>query len=370
MSCCHDDGGDGENGRAGAEGGSGGREDGGLEAHEVGHHDVRGGEVLARAAGLAASRIPYCLATVVWRRAPTSAQTGARAVVTADGRLEGWLGGACAEPAVLRVALQALRDGRSRLLCLGPEDEFPPAGEGREVQPVGCASEGALEVFIEPHLPRPQVVTVGGAPMAEALTEIARVVGFEVHRLEPREDAADLSAEIRHGLDQTGVGAASFVVVATMGRFDEPAVTAALDTGAPYVALVASRKRAQTVREHLQKTGRSEEDLERLRAPAGLDLGSVRHEEIAVAVLAEIVQLRAAGVGRGEVSATEESATTTGDAGAAEPAEAIDPVCGMTVATRPAVHTAEHEGHTYHFCCAGCRERFAADPESFLEATS
>jgi xanthine dehydrogenase accessory factor len=334
--------------------------------------DAVGGALLAAAAELEARRTPYCLATVVWRRAPTSAKTGARAVITADGRFEGWLGGACAEPSVLRVALQALRDGRPRLLCLGPGDEFPPAGEGREVQPVGCASEGALEVFIEPHLPRPQVVTVGGAPMAEALAQIARVVGFEVHRLEPPEDAADLPAEIQSGLERAGVGAASFVVVATMGRFDEPAVSAALAAGAPYVALVASRKRAQAVREHLGASGFSEEDLERLRAPAGLDLGSVRHEEIAVAVLAEIVQLRAAGLvrtgaGRGEVSQESEGAAVEEAAG--EPAEAIDPVCGMTVATRPAVHTADHEGHTYHFCCAGCRERFIAAPESFLEAT-
>lgn len=338
--------------------------------HGVGHHGVRGGAVLARAAELAAGRTPYCLATVVWRRAPTSAKTGARAVVTAEGKLEGWLGGACAEPAVLRVALQALRDGRSRLLCLGTEDEFPPAGEGREVQPVGCASEGALEVFIEPHLPRPQVVTIGGAPMTAVLTEIARVVGLEVHRVEPPEDAAELAAEVRRGLETAGVGAASFVVVATMGRFDEPAVAAALDTGAPYVALVASRKRAETVRDYLRKAGRSEEDLERFHAPAGLDLGSVHHEEIAVAVLAEIVQLRAVGVGRGEVSAIEETAETTGNASTAEPAEAIDPVCGMIVATRPAVHTAEHGGHTYHFCCGGCRERFVVDPEPYLEAMS
>ena len=112
-----------------------------------------------------------------------------------------------------------------------------------------------------------------------------------VVEIEPPEDAADLAAEIRHGLETAGVGAASFIVVATMGRFDEPAVSAALDTEAPYVALVASRKRAQTVRDHLRQTGCSEEDLERLKAPAGLDLGSVRHEEIAVAVLAEIVQL-------------------------------------------------------------------------------
>lgn len=360
MSCC---GGDEREESRDAGGGAGGVESFGATVGAG-----RDPDVLATAAELEARRTPYCLATVVWRRAPTSAQTGARAVVTSDGRLWGWLGGACAEPAVLRVALKALRDGRPRLLCLGAEDEFPPAGEGREVQPVGCASEGALEVFIEPHLPRPQVVTVGGAPMSEALAQMARVVGFETHRIEPPEDATDLPAEIRGGLEKAGVGSASFVVVATMGRFDEPAVTAALDAGAPYVALVASRKRARTVREHLRKTGRSEEDLERLRAPAGLDLGSVRHEEIAVAVLAEIVQLRAGGLGRGEVAS--DTASSGSEAGIEEPTEAIDPVCGMTVATRPTVHTAEHEGHTYHFCCAGCRERFAAEPESFLEATS
>lgn len=322
-------------------------------------------DVLAAASGLAASRTPYCLATVVWRRPPTSAKTGARALVTAEGEMQGWLGGACAEPAVLRVALAALKDGRPRLLCLGPKDEFPAPGEGREVQPVGCASEGALEVFIEPHLPRLQVVTLGSAPMAEALTDMARVVGFEAHGIQPADDAPDLLGEVKKALSAAGVGESSFVVVATMGRWDEPAVSAALATGAPYVALVASRRRAEAVRGHLRGQGVSEEDLARLRAPAGLDLGSISHREIAVAVLAEIVQLRGAGLGETATDATQAQGAETEKV--EEPAEAIDPVCGMTVATRPAVHTAEHEGATYHFCCAGCRERFAADPQSFLK---
>jgi len=326
-------------------------------------------DVVAVEAELAARRVPYCLATVVWRRAPTSARTGAKVLVTADGELRGWLGGACAEPAVLRVALQALHDGRPRLLCLGDEAEFPEAGPGREVQPVGCASEGALEVFIEPHLPRPQVVTLGEAPLVGALADMAGTLDFEVHRLRISEEAEDLAGEIRDALAAAGVGSASFVVVATMGRFDEAAVSAALATGAPYVALVASRRRADAASEHLRGIGTSDTDLERLRAPAGLDLGPVGHREIAVAVLAEIVQLRAAGMGRGAVE--EKGEQTARAAGVtAEPAEAVDPVCGMTVATRPARHTAEHQGRTYHFCCAGCRERFAAAPETFLEASA
>lgn len=328
-----------------------------------------GGDLVAVEAELAARRVPYCLATVVWRRAPTSARTGAKVLVTPDGELQGWLGGACAEPSVLRVALQALRDGRPRLLCLGDEAEFPEAGHGREVQPVGCASEGALEVFIEPHLPRPQLVTLGEAPLVGTLADMARGLDFEVHRLEISEEAEDLRGEIEDALAAVGVGSASFVVVATMGRFDEAAVVAALATDSPYVALVASQRRAAAVREHLTgASGASESELERLRAPAGLDLGPVGHKEIAIAVLAEIVQLRAAGMGRGAAEADAEGDTGTGES-TTEPAEALDPVCGMTVATQPARHTAEHEGHTYHFCCAGCRERFVAAPGDFLEAS-
>lgn len=309
--------------------------------------------ILAAASELDAARRPYVLATVVWRRRPTSGKPGAKALVLPDGTMRGWLGGACAGPAVIREALRALAKGRPRLLCLGPPEEFPPAGDARIVEATHCASEGAMEIFLEPRIPVPQLVTIGEAPAGVTFGRLAEVLGYDVKRLllsdDGLVDAAGGSPEI---------GDASWVLVATMGEYDEAALAAALASSATYVALVASQKRAKAVLGELRGRGVAEEQIARVRSPAGLDLGPISHEEIAVAVLAEIVKLKAEGLFEPAEPAadivTEDVVT-----------EARDPVCGMTVRT-DSRHRAEHEGQAYYFCCGGCRERFVADPASFL----
>ena len=212
-----------------------------------------------------------------------------------------------------------------------------------------------MEVFIEPVLPKPQVVVIGRAPVVATLATIAREVGFDVTVLDGEEEGVPI-ADLGPRLQELAVGAGSFVVVATMGRFDEDALTAALATEAPYVALVASRKRAATVLGALRKAGVAEERLNRVHAPAGLDLGPIAHEEIAVSILAEIVQSKARGIGAVRPSV-------------AKVEEALDPVCGMLVATAGARYTATHGGRTYYFCAAGCREHFLSDPESVLASS-
>lgn len=306
-----------------------------------------GREVLARAAELSRRGEPYALATVVWRRAPTSAKAGDRALVTPGGELFGWIGGGCSEPAVIKECLRALRDGTPRLLRLGPSDELPMARPGEVVVPIGCASEGALEVFVEPHLSRTHVAIVGDAPAAKALERLARGVDFDVSLIE-RDAVGGLD------LGRADVGAASYVVVATLGRYDEEALEAALGTPAAYVALVGSRKRAAAVLETLRASGVPEEDLERVRAPAGLDLGPIRHEEIGIAILAEIVKLRAQ---RHAVEAAGEPASARSSEGVA-----IDPVCGMSVEIGAARYTTERDGRIWYFCCDGCRRRFESEP--------
>lgn len=259
-------------------------------------------------------------------------------MVTLDGRLRGWVGGSCAEPVVVREALAALAEGTPRLLHLAPPGQLPPEREGLVVSPMTCASEGSLEVFVEPRLPAPHLVAVGRSPLVEALATMAGAVGFDVTVYE-RDGEVDLA--------KAGAGPDSFVVVATMGRYDEDAVDAALASGARYVALVASERRAKTV-----LAGVAEEDRARVHAPAGLDLGDLPHIEIAVAILAQIVaeKARSAPV----VVARE------------QPATAIDPVCGMTVEIATAADRYEHEGVTYWFCATGCRRRFERDPAAYV----
>jgi xanthine dehydrogenase accessory factor len=272
-------------------------------------------EVLIRAGELAARGEAFALATVVDVARPSSARRGDRALVHADGTTEGWVGGACSEPVVVREALRALAEGEPRLVRIGPEDS-------------GCASEGTVDVFVEPQLPAPLLAVVGDGPVARVLVELAARIGWR------------LTPEVEESVDA--------VVVATMGHGDEEMLARALRTGAGYIGLVASAKRAATVLGALEASGFDEEALVRVRSPAGLDLGPLRQEEIAVAILAELVSWR-----------------HTREAPAAPPVEAVDPVCGMTVVAGSG-ERATHAGNTYWFCGAGCRRRFDEDPARYL----
>ena len=316
----------------------------GPPAGHAGHAD--GWAVLEQAAGLTRRGEAFALATVVWRQGPSSGQQGSRAIITASGELRGWIGGACAEPVVIREAREVISTGEARLLLLGTPDQFGAAvPDGMTVVPISCQSEGALEVYIEPVLPVPHLVVVGRSPMAETLASLGRDLGWRT----------DLVAG--PGLAEAGASERSMVVVATQGHGDEDAVQAALAARPAYLGLVGSRRRGAAVLGYLADRGLPADQLDRVRVPAGLDLGHTSHREIAVAILAELVQLRAAG-----------ALTAASPAGAAAvAAEATDPVCGMTVAAGPSSYPLEHDGTTYYFCRAACRQEFARDPAAYLK---
>lgn len=312
-------------------------------------------EVLALAADLSRRGRPFVLATVVWRRAPSSGKEGSTALVTPDRRVRGWLGGACAEPTVIREALRALEEGSPRLLFLGPPEELEARGrEGVVTVPIACQSEGALEVYVEPVLPQPHLVVIGRSPAVGALASMAGALGWRTVVVDqgglaedyPGADRVLTSLELSHA----DVTERSVIVVATQGHYDEAALESALATPAAYVGLVASRTRAEAVLGYLRDRGVADEQISRVHAPAGLDLGRVAHEEIAVAILAELVRKRAAG-----------------NLAAAPPVElpaheALDPVCGMTVDVASAAHRSTFEDTTYYFCSRGCLARFDEDP--------
>jgi xanthine dehydrogenase accessory factor len=304
-------------------------------------------DVLAQATDLARRGEPFALATVVWRQGPSSSQQGSRAIITAAGDLHGWIGGACAEPAVIREARDVIATGTARLLLLGSPDQFGAAvPDGMAVVPISCQSEGALEVYIEPVLPAPSLVVVGRSPMAQKLAELARAVGWR----------ADLIA----GEDFTtsAASASSMVVIATQGHGDEEIVEQAVAARPAYLGLVGSHKRGAAVLGYLADRGVPQDQLDQVRVPAGLDLGPTTHQEIAVAILAELVQVRASGALTAALAAT---------ARAPVPARAVDPVCGMTMDTSPASYPLQHAGTTYYFCTAGCRRSFEADPAVYLK---
>jgi xanthine dehydrogenase accessory factor len=313
--------------------------------------------VLAEAVRLAQARRPFTLATVVWRRAPSSGHVGSKGVILDDGTVRGFVGGACAEPAVVREALAALGDGTPRLLFLGPPDELRAQDVGGAVTvPMACESEGALEIYLEPFLPGPQVVVFGRSPAVHTLARLARALEWDVVVVDdggkPEEHPYPDLVHTSIDLDRAGVGPSSAVVVATQGHYDDVALRAAIATDAGYIGMVAAEKRASATLALLRDEGFSEEQLARVHAPAGLDLGPVDNAEIAVAILAELVARRAAGRLRA-------------DAPSMKRHEAVDPVCGMTVFLDHAKHHTVHDGTDYWFCGAMCLANFRRDPAAF-----
>jgi xanthine dehydrogenase accessory factor len=335
--------------------------------------------ISARMAELAGRHVPFVHATVVRAERPTSAHAGDDAIVLADGTIEGFVGGQCAEQSVRTAALDTLREGRSLLLRVLPgETEAFPEADGARVAVNPCLSGGALEIFLRPRLPAPVVRVVGGTPIADAVAALAAALEFDV---------------VRDG-DDDAVPTA--VVLASHGHGEEPEIRAALDAGVGYVGLVASRRRGDAV---LAAMGLDEAERARVRTPAGLPLGAATPAEVALAILAEIVRaVRVEGLtapaasvhelhdhevgsnlggdhairerpdqqGRGDHAIREREAGVHElhdhgqEGGGGGEVGVLDPVCGMTVVPGPGVPRLEVDGTTHWFCGTGCRDAFAA----------
>ncbi len=300
---------------------------------------------------------PFVLATVVWRERPTSAKPGAQAIIQADGTMTGWIGGSCAQPVVLREALRILREGEdSYLLRLGaPESGIERAG--MRVFPMSCTSGGILDIYMEPHLPQPQLLLIGDSPVLAALNQLARVLDFAVTQIDPA-DVINVQIDER-----------TSVLVATHGQYDEDALEQALRSPAAYVGMVGSRRRAEACKEYLRASGLAEQLIELLKAPAGLDIGALTPQEIAASILAELVQVRRRGpVANQEPTriAAEERLERSQTPIAREPETAIDPVCGMIVEIATARHRSTLDGQDYYFCCPACKRLFERNPQEYL----
>ena len=313
---------------------------------------------LAEAEALARCGEPFAVATVVRCERPTSAKPGAKALIRQDGTVSGWIGGSCAEPVAIKEAMGALEDGQPRFLVLvGKGGAALGRTEGVREYTMTCHSGGTLEIFVEPVLPRPALILVGSGPVVETLAGLARAARFAVTVVEPESphSIALGDARVVETLASVAVTPRTAIVVATHGRFDEDALEQALRSEAEYVSLVASPTRARVVIESLRARAIPDDRLRRLKAPAGLDLGAVTPEEIAVSILAEIVERRHRP--RGETSAA---------APAAAPTTALDPVCGMTVTIATARPRSEGPTGPVYFCCGGCKQRYDREPDRYV----
>jgi xanthine dehydrogenase accessory factor len=312
-----------------------------------------------RLAELERERASFALATVVARRAPVSSHLGDRAIVLADGRIEGFVGGSCSRDIVRREALRTLRSSLPRLVQIRSDAASADARTDDDciVVAMGCASEGSVDVYIEPHLPHPRLLVVGDTPVADALARIAAQIPYDVVRvvldaelaaLPPIPQVRTIALEsLERHLDDAGSDerAQLVAVVASQGHYDEAALAPLLAAEPAFVGLLASRRRADAVKSVLASQGVTPERLALLQAPVGLDIGARTPGDVAISVVAQIVA----------------ASPRPRNADAAEPATAFDPVCGMEVELPTAAHRMEHHGRTYVFCCAGCRASFAAE---------
>ncbi len=322
-------------------------------------------DLLATAADLARREEPFALAVVVRRQPASSAQPGDMAIITAGGEFQGWLGGSCTQPTVVREAQRALAEGKPRLIVLTPDPEAERR-PGIDVFPMTCHSGGSVEIYLEPVLPPPRLVVFGVSPTARALSKLGKAMGYTVVAVdaaaEPEmfPDADHVQADL-HTPDLAAACSRGtcFAVVATMGESDEEAIRAALALSPAYLGVVASARRFGQMREALVAQGLKGEALDGVHSPAGISIGAQAPEEIALSVLAQIVERRRASA----PAAAEKRENET-------PALAIDPICGMTVEIATAQHLADYGGRTWYFCCGGCRSRFLVEPERYAAAGS
>ena len=319
-------------------------------------------DLLVLATDLAAREERFALVTVVRREPPSSARVGDAALVTAKGDYHGWVGGGCTRSTVLREALRAIADGEPRLLSLSPEPEEGKRA-GIVALPMTCDSGGTVEIYVEPVLPVARLLLFGSSPAVRVLARIGHAIGYRVEVVDPDAHKADFpqAMSVSRSITPDSVPRGAHVLVATMGERDLDAIEAATARAPAYLGVIASPKRFTQLRDALLARGVSREALDGIAAPAGLDIGARTPEEIAVSIMAQIVERR-----RAATKAQEAQDAPTVELLAKAPREAADPVCGMSVAIAGASHTAEVRGVQYYFCCAGCRTKFLADSARYI----
>jgi len=265
--------------------------------------------------------------------------------------MEGWVGGHCAQPTVTRQGLEALADGTARLVVLSPGIPEPGAIRDGVVEvPMLCGSQGELQVFVEPFLPQPALAVIGSSTVARALVRLASALDFEAWACDPLADMETFpdADRLTPSLDalMPQLTQRNYVIIATIGEYDEEAARAALESSASYVGLVASNKRHRDLQAYLQEQGLAQDRVVSLKRPKGLPGFTIKPEEIAFSVMAELIEARRQRVGVGAAATPPERT------------EAVDPICGMTVDVATARYTSVRDGVTYYFCCAGCKTRF------------
>ncbi|MEZ4887016.1 MAG: XdhC family protein [Chitinophagales bacterium] len=299
---------------------------------------------------------PFAIAFVVSREIPSSGKPGDKAVITKDGTITGWIGGGCTKGIVLKEALDAIKDGKPRLVKISPDGQVESKA-GVMCYPMVCHSGGAVELYIEPVLPKPQLLIMGKSNVAMALARLGKGMDYPVvvaAKSVDSEGFEGVNRIIEGELKVSDVNANTCIVVCTQGENDEDALEQALQSNAEYVSFVASRRKASAIFHTLRQRGIPLEQLERVKSPAGLNINAKLPEEVAISILAEIVQfIREERV---EISTSKNDVSSD---------LFINPVCNVPVQKSSAKHVINFNEKDYYFCCDGCKVAFEREPEKY-----
>jgi xanthine dehydrogenase accessory factor len=309
---------------------------------------------------------PFVTATVVRREVPSSGKSGDKAIIDKFGAMTGWIGGGCVKGIILKESDDALRSGKSRLVKIGQSSSIENL-DGVKDYKMTCMSEGTVEVFIEPILPSPHIVVIGKTAIAKALVKMAKTAGYRVTAVaaDARPDTFDKVDELitQIKLQPVNILASSSIVVCTQGEQDEEALEQALQQNSAYIGFVASRKKKAGVFENLEQRGIHKEKLENIKSPAGIDITAKKPYEVAISILAEIIQVQ------NNRPADEHNFIQHPDDAKTEslkPSYYINPVCGIPIDKNSPKHILEYKGEKVYFCCDGCKVKFEAEPDKYM----
>ena len=303
---------------------------------------------------------PVVMASIVRREAPTSGKPGDKALITQSGEIKGWIGGGCTRGIVVKEALDALQEGTPRLVRIQTALDVPEQ-LGVKNYKMTCMSGGSLEVYIEPIMPILELKIFGRSHIAKALCELGVLSGFRVTVISDliEEEMFDKASkrEMLEGFDPN-LHLKQFVVVCTQGEGDEESLARAIKTDPKYLGFVASSRKANAVLMSLKRKGVSHAQLSKVKTPAGLDINAKTPAEVAISILAEIIQLNR--INKGAItSSMPVDPNLSSDL-------YINPVCKIPVSKSSAKHVVEYEGERVYFCCDGCHASFNKEPSAYI----
>lgn len=312
----------------------------------------------------------FAIATVVRRDAPSSGKTGDKAIVNKLGEIIGWVGGGCVRGIIIKEAEDAMKSGKARLVRVGKTLVNQTKEGGVVDYKMTCQSEGTVEVFIEAVLPKPHIIIIGKTEIARSLSKLAHYSGYKITGvandadLQTFEKVDELITHIN--LQDVKTSSATIIIVATQGESDETALMEAMKKERAFLGFVASRKKIATVKESLLQMGCSKKDVDTIVSPVGLDINAKKADEVAISILAEIIQHQNSENNTTGFSEYDKGTNANGQI--SKPVYYINPVCGVPVDTNNPKHIIVYKDQNVYFCCDGCKIKFEAEPEKYIKA--